>query len=63
MSFSAAFDLTSFVLGFAVAPVAYVLIGTAAYGLFGAAKWLTAPVRRWRLVSMRARGMALRLSA
>ncbi len=34
------FDLTSFGLGFAVAPVAYVIFGAAAYSTFCAGKWL-----------------------
>ncbi len=62
MSFSAAFDITSFGLGFAVAPVAYLLLGTAAYGAFCASKWLTAPFRRWKHISMRARKTVLRLA-
>jgi hypothetical protein len=36
-------DLTSFGLGFLVAPVAYVLVGAAAYSAYCTAKWLVRP--------------------
>jgi hypothetical protein len=36
-------DLTSFGLGFLVAPVAYVIVGAAAYGAYCTAKWLVRP--------------------
>jgi hypothetical protein len=51
MSFTADFDIASFGLGFAIAPVAYFVFGTTVYSVFCAAKWLTMPIRRrWRLI-------------
>ncbi len=51
MSFTADFDIASFGLGFAVAPVAYFVLGTAIYSVFCIGKWLTMPFkRRWKLI-------------
>jgi hypothetical protein len=50
MSFTAGFDIASFGLGFAVAPVAYFVFGAVVYSVFCTAKWLTMPFRqRWKL--------------
>jgi hypothetical protein len=38
-------DLTSFGLGFLVAPVVYVMFGAAVYSAFGAGKRLASPAR------------------
>jgi hypothetical protein len=38
-------DLTSFGLGFAVAPVAYVVFGATAYSAFCTGKWLASSLR------------------
>ena len=46
MSFSVDFDLASFGLGFAVAPVAYLVFGAAIYAVFCVAKGLTSSFRR-----------------
>jgi hypothetical protein len=49
MSFTADFDIASFGLGFAVAPVAYFVFGAAIYGVFCTGRWLTVPFRRrWK---------------
>jgi hypothetical protein len=49
MSFTADFDIASFGLGFAVAPVAYFVFGAAIYGVYCTGKWLTMPFRRrWK---------------
>lgn len=37
-------DLMSFGLGFAVAPVVYLLLAAAVYGVLSAAKWLAASI-------------------
>lgn len=51
MSFTAGFDIASFGLGFAVAPVAYFVFGAVVYCGFCTAKWLATPLRRrWKLI-------------
>lgn len=51
MGFTADFDIASFGLGFAVAPVAYMVLGAMVYGVICTGKWLTSPFRRrWKLI-------------
>ena len=51
MNFTADFDLASFGLGFAVAPVAYLVFGAAVYTIFCTGKWLRSSFRRrWRFM-------------
>jgi hypothetical protein len=49
MELPATFDVTSFALGFIVGPVAYFALGLTAYGIYRAAKWITAPLRHIKL--------------
>jgi hypothetical protein len=51
MDLPAAFDLSSFALGFIVGPVAYFTFGAVVYGFFRAAKWIVAPFRQVRFGS------------
>jgi hypothetical protein len=54
MNFTADFDIASFGLGFAVAPVAYLVFGAAVYTIFCSGQWLASSFgrlrRRWRFV-------------
>ena len=54
MYLTADFDLASFGLGFAVAPVAYLVFGAAVYTIFCSGKWLASSFgrlpRQWRFV-------------
>jgi hypothetical protein len=46
MELPATFDVTSFAIGFIVGPVAYFAFGVTVYGIYRAAKWITAPLRQ-----------------